>query len=64
MKKREAIHIHIQSHSDTNSSTAPPFARSPVDSFISSSAKTLNYFMTEAVKIGATLLYVYYLIFR
>ena len=64
MKKREAIHIHIQSHSDINSSTAPPLARSPADNFISPSAKTLNYFMMEAVIIGVTLLYVYYLILR
>ena len=64
MKKREAIHIHIQSHSDINSSTAPPLARSPADNFISSSAKTLNYFMMEAVIIGVTLLYAYYLILR
>ena len=64
MKKRETTHIYIQSHSDINSSTAPPFARSPVDNFISSSAKTLNYFMMEAVIIGVTLLYVYYLILR
>ena len=34
---------YIQSNSDTNSSTSPPFAKSPVDNFISSSAEKLKH---------------------
>ena len=34
--------IHILANSNTNSSTAPSFVKSPVDNFISSSAKKHN----------------------
>ena len=42
MEKRHVIYIYIQSSSDIDFSTAPPFAKSPVDNFISSFAKKLK----------------------